>query len=69
MHLNYAIKFVGDMALPGGYPNLLGRNDMDRAARSYGANAERLMIATDPSATTPACHQRSRIAQTRTNGR
>ena len=30
-------------ALPGAYPNLLGRNDPDRAARSYGGNAKRLM--------------------------
>jgi hypothetical protein len=30
------------MALPGGYPNLLGRGDADRVAKSYGCNAERL---------------------------
>jgi len=29
-------------ALPGGYPNFLGRDDADRAASSYGGNAERL---------------------------
>src|SRR5262249_38330890 len=30
-------------ALPGGYPNLLGRSDGDRATQSYGRNAERLI--------------------------
>ena len=33
------------MALPGGYPNLLPGGDADRAAKSYGANAERLIKA------------------------
>jgi hypothetical protein len=33
------------MALPGGYPNLLGGDDADRAAKSYGCNAERLIRA------------------------
>jgi FAD/FMN-containing dehydrogenase len=33
------------MALPGGYPNLLGGDDPDRAAKSYGPNAERLIRA------------------------
>jgi hypothetical protein len=32
-------------ALPGGYPNLLGRDDLVRAAVSYGANADRLIRA------------------------
>jgi len=32
-------------ALPGGYPNLLDRNDRDRAASSYGNNAGRLVEA------------------------
>ena len=32
-------------ALPGGYPNLLGPNDPDRARHSYGGNAKRLMEA------------------------
>jgi FAD/FMN-containing dehydrogenase len=32
-------------ALPGGYPNLLGTGDVDRAAKSYGRNAERLIEA------------------------
>jgi FAD/FMN-containing dehydrogenase len=31
--------------IPGGYPNLLGRDDPDRAALSYGNNAERLLRA------------------------
>jgi FAD/FMN-containing dehydrogenase len=30
------------IALPGGYPNLLGSDDADRAAESFGPNAERL---------------------------
>jgi hypothetical protein len=30
------------VALPGGYPNLLGPDDADRAAGSFGPNAERL---------------------------
>lgn len=38
-------RTLAPMALPGGYPNLLARDDVDRAARSYGANAERLMAA------------------------
>jgi FAD/FMN-containing dehydrogenase len=33
------------LALPGGYPNLLARGDADRAARSYGPNAVRLIEA------------------------
>jgi hypothetical protein len=33
------------MALPGGYPNLLPEGDVDRAAKSYGRNAERLIRA------------------------
>jgi FAD/FMN-containing dehydrogenase len=32
-------------ALPGAYPNLLGREDFERARHSYGRNAERLMAA------------------------
>jgi FAD/FMN-containing dehydrogenase len=32
-------------ALPGGYPNFLGRDEPDRAARSYGNNAQRLIEA------------------------
>lgn len=30
-------------ALPGGYPNLLAKDDLDRARQSYGGNAARLM--------------------------
>jgi hypothetical protein len=33
------------IALPGGYPNLLPGDDPDRAGKSYGPNAERLMKA------------------------
>jgi FAD/FMN-containing dehydrogenase len=33
------------MALPGGYPNLLAPGDTDRAAETYGRNAERLIKA------------------------
>ena len=33
------------MALPGGYPNMLAGDDPDRATKSYGRNAERLMKA------------------------
>jgi FAD/FMN-containing dehydrogenase len=33
------------MALPGGYPNLLPEGDTDRAAKSYGVNAVRLLKA------------------------
>ena len=29
--------------LPGGYPNLLPKGDVTRAAKSYGDNAERLL--------------------------
>jgi berberine-like enzyme len=32
-------------AIPGGYPNFLGRDDADRARVSYGGNAERLLAA------------------------
>jgi hypothetical protein len=33
------------IALPGGYPNLLGGGDPERAAKSYGRNARRLIEA------------------------
>jgi FAD/FMN-containing dehydrogenase len=46
-HRDWARKsseaFAG--ALPGGYPNFLGRDEQDRAAMSYGGNAERLIRA------------------------
>jgi hypothetical protein len=32
------------IALPGGYPNLLGTGEVDRAAGSFGPNAERLAM-------------------------
>jgi FAD/FMN-containing dehydrogenase len=31
------------IALPGGYPNLLAQGEQDRAAKSYGGNADRLV--------------------------
>jgi hypothetical protein len=40
-----ALQAFNAMALPGGYPNLLSGNDPDRAAKSYGPNAERLIKA------------------------
>jgi Berberine and berberine like len=33
------------MALPGGYPNMLARSDAERATKSFGRNAERLIRA------------------------
>jgi hypothetical protein len=33
------------LALPGGYPNLLARDDFERAAQAYGPNADRLVKA------------------------
>jgi hypothetical protein len=33
------------MALPGGYPNMLAGSDVDRATKSFGRNAERLIKA------------------------
>jgi hypothetical protein len=39
------VRAFDALALPGGYPNLLGRGDADRAAKSYGANAGRLIEA------------------------
>jgi hypothetical protein len=33
------------MALPGGYPNMLAGDDADRATKSYGRNAGRLIKA------------------------
>ena len=33
------------IALPGGYPNLLARDEAKRAAESYGVNADRLIKA------------------------
>jgi FAD/FMN-containing dehydrogenase len=39
------LNVLGPQALPGGYPNLLAGGDTDRAAKSYGGNADRLMAA------------------------
>jgi hypothetical protein len=33
------------MALPGGYPNMLGPDDSEQIHFAYGSNAERLMVA------------------------
>jgi hypothetical protein len=38
-----ARKALDGIAIPGGYPNLLGAGDTDRAAESFGPNAERLI--------------------------
>jgi hypothetical protein len=37
------LRAFSELALPGGYPNLLPEGDADRAAKSYGRNAERLI--------------------------
>jgi FAD/FMN-containing dehydrogenase len=34
---------LAPVALPGGYPNLLGPEDHDQIARAYGPNAARLL--------------------------
>jgi hypothetical protein len=39
------LRTFDGLALPGGYPNLLGPDDADRAAKSYGDNAGRLLAA------------------------
>jgi FAD/FMN-containing dehydrogenase len=39
------LRAFDPIALPGGYPNLLRRGDVDRAAKSYGRNAARLIKA------------------------
>ena len=44
-HWARATREAFTAALPGGYPNLLGRGDAERAASSYGGNAERLIKA------------------------
>ncbi len=36
---------LNGMALPGGYPNFLAAGDTDRAAQSFGGNAERVLRA------------------------
>jgi FAD/FMN-containing dehydrogenase len=40
-----ALASFNAMVLPGGYPNLLAGGDVDRAAKSYGGNVERLVKA------------------------
>jgi hypothetical protein len=40
-----ALQAFDAIALPGGYPNLLAGGDTDRAAKSYGRNAARLIAA------------------------
>jgi hypothetical protein len=40
-----ALRAFEPVALPGGYPNLLGKHEPDRAQKSYGSNAERLIEA------------------------
>ena len=37
-------RAFGRIALPGGYPNLLGPGETDRAAENFGPNAERLAM-------------------------
>jgi FAD/FMN-containing dehydrogenase len=47
-HWQWARTTLGSLdalALPGGYPNLLGRHESERALTSYGGNAERLIEA------------------------
>jgi len=39
------LRAFSAMALPGGYPNLLTRGDVERAAKSYGRNVDRLIRA------------------------
>jgi Berberine and berberine like len=41
----HTLQAFGPLALPGGYPNLLAVGEADRAAKSYGRNARRLMEA------------------------
>ena len=38
-------KALAPMALPGGYPNMLGPDDSEQIFFAYGSNAERLMAA------------------------
>jgi berberine-like enzyme len=39
------LKAFDAMALPGGYPNFLAASDTDRATKSFGQNANRLLEA------------------------
>jgi hypothetical protein len=38
-------KTLAPMALPGGYPNMLGADDSEQIPFAYGSNTERLMAA------------------------
>ena len=38
-------KTLAPMAVPGGYPNMLGPDDSEQIPFAYGSNAERLMAA------------------------
>jgi FAD/FMN-containing dehydrogenase len=40
-----ALRAFDAVALPGGYPNLLARSDVDRAKYAFGANADRIIMA------------------------
>ena len=40
-----ALAAFNAIALPGGYPNMLAGSDVERAAKSFGRNAERLIKA------------------------
>ena len=39
------LRAFDGIALPGGYPNLLAKDEVERAAKSYGVNAGRLIKA------------------------
>jgi hypothetical protein len=39
------VQALDPVALPGGYPNLLGPDDNERALESYGGNLDRLLAA------------------------
>jgi hypothetical protein len=39
------VQALDPIALPGGYPNLLGPDDEERARESYGANLGRILAA------------------------
>jgi FAD/FMN-containing dehydrogenase len=39
------LRAFDTVALPGGYPNLLASSEVERAAKSYGRNVDRLIRA------------------------
>ena len=43
--LHASLHAFDPIALPGGYPNLLSKGDTERATKSFGGNAERLIKA------------------------